>query len=61
MQITEAQLFEAAVAITAGVMANPAHAQLAHDQYGQTQILAGAMNAVTQAMYQTGGTVVPNM
>ena len=60
MQITEQQLFDAAVAMVAGAMANPANAHLLHDQYGQTQALANSMQAVGQAMMQIGGIVVPN-
>ena len=60
MQISEKQLFDAVVSIVAGVVSNPANAYLSKDQYGLQQALATSINAVSQAIYQIGGSIVPN-
>jgi hypothetical protein len=61
MNITEQQLFDAAIKVLAGAMANPAHGPLLTDQYAQQQILNTTMNAITQAIYQTGGSISKEM
>ena len=58
MRITEQQLFNAAAAIVAGAVSNPANPNLLYDSCSQIETFVRAVDALKQAIYQTGGVIV---